>query len=119
MAYSITLTIDGKEKVYTRNGEPVLRDMTQALKVQQGQLRMQLRENGPTDQDFEENERHLAEFAVSFWNRQFSAQEVIDGADNSSLDAINKAIEDSLDDGSAKKDDEPAKKSRTRTSKKQ
>ncbi len=46
MAYQIKLNIKGETCVFTRNGEPTLRDTTNALKVQQQQLRMLNRKDG-------------------------------------------------------------------------
>ena len=117
--YEISLNINGQVNKFVRNGEPGLGDTTAALKVQQQQLRMYAREDGPTNADFDANEANLANFAVNFWNGQFNRADVIAGATKSlkSLDSINKAIADALDfDG--EEPEEPAKKSQTRTSKK-
>lgn len=119
MAFEINLMINGQANKYVRNGEPGLRDTTNALKVQQQQLRMYSKDSGPTNADFDANEANLANFAIEFWKGQFTKQEVIDGTVKSlkSLDSINAAIEASLDDGE-EADEKPAKKSPTRTSKK-
>lgn len=119
MAYQIKLNIKGETCVFTRNGEPTLRDTTNALKVQQQQLRMINRKDGPSNDDYDENEKNLAKFAVDFWKNQFTTDDVIDGSSISlkSLDSINDAIGDSLSDGEEDKKD-TAKKSPKRTSKK-
>lgn len=119
MAFEISLMIDGKANKYVRNGEPGLRDVTNALKVQQQQLRMYAKDTGPTNADFDANESNLANFAVTFWQGQFTKDQAIDGsvASLKSLDSINKAIGAALDSGEDS-DDKPAKKSPTRTSKK-
>ena len=119
MAYQIKLNIKGETCVFTRNGEPTLRDTTNALKVQQQQLRMLNRKDGPSNDDYDENEKNLAKFAVDFWKNQFTTDDVIDGSSISlrSLDSINDAIGDSLCDGEEDKKD-TAKKSPKRTSKK-
>lgn len=110
MAFEISLMIAGQPNKFVRNGEPGLRDTTNALKVQQQQLRMYSKDDGPTNADFDANEANLANFAVEFWQGQFTKQEVTDGSVKSlkSLDSINEAIEASLDDG--EDDKEPAKK---------
>lgn len=110
MAFEISLMIEGKPNKFVRNGEPGLRDTTNALKVQQQQLRMYGKDSGPTNADFDANEANLANFAVEFWQGQFNRKQVTDGAVRSlkSLDSINEAVEASLDDGEA--DDTPAKK---------
>ncbi|AGZ17348.1 tail assembly chaperone [Lactobacillus phage PL-1] len=107
MAYQIKLNIKGETCVFTRNGEPTLRDTTNALKVQQQQLRMLNRKDGPSNDDYDENEKNLAKFAVDFWKNQFTADDVIDGSSISlkSLDSINDAIGDSLSDGEEDKKD--------------
>lgn len=119
MAYIIKLNINGKVNTYVRNGEPGLRDTTNALKVQAQQLRMLGRKDGATNEDYDDNEKNLAKFAVDFWKHQFTETDVIDGAVMSlkSLDSINDAIDDALgkDDSS---NQGVAKKSRSRTSKK-
>lgn len=120
MSYQIKLMINGKEQLYVRNEEPGLSDITNAMKVQQQQLRMQAREDGPTNKDFDDNEDNLANFAVKFWNAQFNKKAVEDGATASlgSLDSINAAIEDALGNNEDSEDAEPEKKSQTRTSNK-
>lgn len=120
MAFEISLMIDGKENKYVRNGEPGLRDMTNAMKVQQQQLRMYAKEDGPTNADFDANEANLANFAVAFWQGQFTRDQVIDGsvASLKSLDSINQAIDSALSGDEDETDEKPAKKSPTRTSKK-
>ena len=70
MAYQIKLNIKGETCVFTRNGEPTLRDTTNALKVQQQQLRMLNRKDSPSNDDYDENEKNLAKFAVDFWKKQ-------------------------------------------------
>lgn len=93
--YKIKLLIGGNERVFVREAQPVLRDMTHALKVQSYQFEMY--SNGtPTDKQFDENEKRLAEFAVDFWGGKFTINEVINGATLATLDVINKALSDSL-----------------------
>lgn len=93
--YKIKLLIGGSERTFTRDGEPVLRDITHALKVQSYQFEMYSK-GTPTDEQFDENEKRLAEFAVDFWGGQFTVDQVINGATLATLDVINKAISDSL-----------------------
>lgn len=106
MAYKITLMIDNKENEFIRNGEPTLKDLTNALKVQQQQLRMYTKEAGPSDQDFDLNEGYLAKFAVDFWRGGFTKDQAIDGATHEAMVAINDAIGDSLEIGK----DDPAER---------
>lgn len=119
MAFEISLMIAGQPNKFVRNGEPGLRDTTNALKVQQQQLRMYSKDGGPSNADFDANEANLANFAVEFWQGQFNHKQVTEGSVRSlkSLDSINEAVEASLDTGE-EADDKPAKKSPTRTSKK-
>lgn len=120
MAYQIKLNVNGNVNTYVRNGEPGLRDTTNALKVQAQQLRMLGRKDGATNEDYDENEKNLAKFAVDFWKHQFTEADVIDGAVMSlrSLDSINDAIDDALGKDDSDKDQGSGKKSRSRTSKK-
>lgn len=119
MAFQIKLNINDHEKVFVRNGEPNLRDVTNALKVQQQQIRMFARKDGPTNDDHDENENNLANFAVDFWKNQFSKEEVIDGATRSlkSLQSINVAIQETLKDDDSEENGDP-KKSPKKISKK-
>lgn len=120
MAYQIKLNINGSVNTYVRNGEPGLRDTTNALKVQAQQLRMLGRKDGATNEDYDENEKNLAKFAVDFWKHQFTEADVIDGAVMSlrSLDSINDAIDDALGKDDSDEGQGAGKKSRSRTSKK-
>lgn len=94
--YELELTIDGNKKKFVRNEEPVLHDMIQALKVQYVQTRMLNRQDGETSQDANDNEKAIADFAVSFWNGQFKVGDVKQGCNLKNLDVINTAIRDSL-----------------------
>ncbi|WP_040536830.1 phage tail assembly chaperone G [Schleiferilactobacillus shenzhenensis] len=119
MAYKIKINKNGKVNEYIRNEDPDLRDMTNALKVEQQQIRMYGRPEGPTNEDFDINEANLAAFAVRFWHNQFSAQEVIDGATAKldTLTSINVAVGDALNDpDSTKPEDVRPKKSPSPTS---
>lgn len=96
MAYILKLNgKDGNEKTYVRNGEPNLRDITNALKVQYQQLKMDAHDT-PTNEETDANEANLARFAVDFWQRQFTIEEVVWGATRDSLGVINDAIIESL-----------------------
>lgn len=119
MAYTIKSNIQGETCVYSRNGEHTLRDTTNALKVQTTQLRMSNRKDGPYNDDYDENEKNLAQFAVDFWKNQFKSDDVIDGSQFSlkSLDYIHDAIGDSSSDGEEDKKDTD-KKTPKRTYKK-
>ena len=66
MAYEIELNIDGEKKKFIRNEPPMLREMTKALIVQQQQLKMYSKDDGPTEDDFNKNEKNLANFAAGF-----------------------------------------------------
>ncbi|GBG94980.1 hypothetical protein LFYK43_14390 [Ligilactobacillus salitolerans] len=96
MAYELTLTINDEKKKFIRNEEPMLHDTMQALKVQYQQARQLQRADGATSQDADENEKNIANFAVSFWHGQFKAGDVKQGCNLDNLDVINQAIGDSL-----------------------
>jgi hypothetical protein len=115
MAYEIELDISGEKKKFVRNEPPMLREMTKALIVQQQQLKMYSKDDGPTEDDFNKNEKNLANFAVSFWKNQFKADQFIAGCDKNNMDILNSAIADSLGGGN---EDSP-KKSQSKTSTKQ
>lgn len=112
--YELELTIDGNKKKFVRNEEPVLHDMIQALKVQYVQTRMLQRQGGETSQDADDNEKAIADFAVSFWHGQFKTGDVKQGCNLENLDVINIAIRDSLgaedEDSEEEKDGEGSEK---------
>lgn len=118
MAFQIRLNINDKENLFVRNGDPNLRDMTNALKVQSQQVKMYSKTDGPDESDFDKNESNLANFAVGFWQNQFSKNDVIEGATYrlKTIESINDAIEATLGAG---EDPEDGKKLSRRVLKKQ
>lgn len=118
MSFQIRLNINDKENLFVRNGDPNLRDMTNALKVQSQQVKMYSKTDGPDESDFDKNESNLANFAVGFWQNQFSKNDVIEGATYrlKTIESINDAIEATLGAG---EDPEDGKKSSRRVLKKQ
>lgn len=108
MAYTITLKIDGKNETFKRTDPPFLKEMTYAITLQSHELTRNSKETGPTDKQIKDSEKDTADFAVKFWNSQFSAQDVINGADMKAMEAITKALNDSL--GNTDAEDEEAKK---------
>lgn len=115
MSYEIDLLINNEKKKFIRNEPPVLKDMTKALIVQQQQIKMYAKDDGPSEDDFNKNEKNLASFAVSFWKNQFKAEQFISGCDKPNMDILNQALGDSLGGGKEKS----PKKSLSKTSTKQ
>lgn len=117
MALEIKLKIGKEEKTFVRNGDPNLRDLTNALKVQYQQIRMYSKDDGPSNQDIEENLVNTSAFAIDFWNKQFSTDEFILGATENlqSMRAVEKALDATLNPEGVKGD---PKKSRKATPKK-
>ncbi|WP_048703714.1 phage tail assembly chaperone G [Companilactobacillus ginsenosidimutans] len=111
MVYKIKLRIDGKLEEFKRTEPPYLKEITRALILQQHQVAMYQDDDGPTDKQFLKNSEEVADFAVNFWNNQFSRQDVLNGADGKAMTEVSKAIDDALgtpnddevDEGKAKK----------------
>ena len=49
-----------------------------------------------TDEQLDEREKRIADFAVRFWKNQFTAEDVLNGAGLKTVNVINKAVEDAL-----------------------
>lgn len=96
MAYEVKLTIKGEEIPFKRTETPFFKDTTRALILQQHQVKMWGKTNGPTDEDLMNNEKDVANFASSFFNNQFTAKDFIDGAHSESTVAISKIIDECL-----------------------
>ncbi len=96
MAFQLTLNIKDDEKVFVRNGEPTLRDISNATKLQRVWFQMANRDGGATEEDIDNNERLLAQFSVDFFHSQFTKQEVIDGATYDAVREINQLVLDIL-----------------------
>lgn len=107
MAYEITLIIDGKDKKFVRNEEPVLKDITNALKIQRNQMLMYSKDGVPDEKEYDKDEQLLAQFAVDFWHGQFTKQEVIDGATRQAMDIINEGIGAALGVGEDEETESP------------
>ncbi|MCH4170664.1 MAG: hypothetical protein LKF36_05490 [Lactobacillus sp.] len=118
MAYEIELLINGKPAKFIRNEEANLRDIMNATKVQRQQLLMYQNPEGPTNEDVDLNEENLARFAVEFWHKQFTTDDIIWGSTIETVNTITAAVLDALgvvpaEDG----DDDDSKKSPSTTSK--
>lgn len=96
MVYTLKLRIDKKLETFKHTEPPYLKDITRALILQQHQVAMYQDDKGPTDKQFLENSKEIARFAVNFWDNQFSADDVLNGADADAMTTISKVIDDSL-----------------------
>lgn len=110
MVYKIKLKIDGKLEEFKRTEQPFLKDITRALILQQHQIQMYQDDKGPTDKQFLKNSEEVSDFAVNFWNNQFSREDVLNGADSKSMIEISRAIDTSLGTPKADEDNSEAKK---------
>ncbi|WP_235812235.1 phage tail assembly chaperone G [Schleiferilactobacillus perolens] len=120
MVHEITLDINNKPAKFVRNDEPHLADITNGLKLQQQRLQMWGKPEGPSENDFDVNEKLLAQFAVDFWHGQFTLDDIINGATSAAVDAINAAIADTMQYNTstdAKDDGKNPKKSPAKTTK--
>lgn len=68
MAYEVKLTIKGEEIPFKRTETPFFKDTTRALILQQHQVKIWDKKDGPTDEDLINNEKDVANFASSFFN---------------------------------------------------
>lgn len=97
MVYKIKLNINGKKEEFKRTQPPFLKEITRALILQQHQVAMYSDEKkGPTDKELLNNSKEVAQFAVEFWNNQFSVDDVLNGADSVAMTNISDAIDDAL-----------------------
>ncbi|WP_099975303.1 phage tail assembly chaperone G [Lactobacillus terrae] len=108
MVYKIKLRIDGKSEEFKRTEPPYLKDITNALILQQHQVAMYSNDKGPTDPQLKNNAKEVSDFASKFWNNQFSSEDVLNGADANAMMEISKTIDDCL--GVTNETDEEAKK---------
>ncbi|MBC6925093.1 phage tail assembly chaperone G [Ligilactobacillus salivarius] len=95
--YDIELVIDGKKKKFERNYPPTLANITDAMKIQRIEIEMvNSGKSFYTDEQLDEREKRIADFAVRFWKNQFTAEDVLNGAGLKTVNVINKAVEDAL-----------------------
>lgn len=119
--YEICLIINDKERKFVRNFPPTLANITDAMKIQRIEIQMINEEKSFfTDEQLDDREKRIADFAVKFWNNQFTADDVLNGADVKAVSIIQKAIEQALgvENTEAQGDTKP-KKSQSKTLTKQ
>lgn len=114
--YKLNLTINNKEQEFTRNSGPNLKDVMNAMKVQLSQLDIYKENQTDRDKFIDGYGEKLAKFAADFWSNQFNVEDVINGSTLDSIEQINKAYTDTLQQNS---EDDSGKKPRKKTSKKQ
>lgn len=116
--YEIELIISGQRKKFVRNQPATLANITDAMKIQRIEIEMINSGNTfYTDEQLDEREKRIADFAVKFWHNQFNAEDVLEGADLAEVNIISQAIEDALGVEKNEEDDEKKlKKSRSKTS---
>lgn len=96
MAYEVKLTIKGEEIPFKRTETPFLNDTTRALILQQHQVKMYGKDDGPTDKDLMNNEKDISDFASKFFKNQFTPKDFIEGAHSDATITISKIIDECL-----------------------
>ena len=96
MAYEVNLIINGKKEQFKRTEPPFLKEITRALVLQQHQIRMYGKNDGPTDKDFDNNSKEIAKFASQFFKDQFTQEDFLNGADGENVTVISNIIDKCL-----------------------